>query len=78
MEIARTQRRGRPGITPEFPVCRSEAAAAARPPESVAECTDHGDSVNQISCRRPIGMVYQPRAVSWQTLTIARQSDVKR
>ena len=32
--ITRTQRRGRPGITPEFPVCRVRAAAPSRPPES--------------------------------------------
>jgi len=33
-KIARTQRRGRPGFAPEFPVCRRKAAAFSRPPES--------------------------------------------
>jgi len=46
-KIARTQRRGRPGITPEFPVCRRKAAAFSRPPASLAECTDRAEAVNR-------------------------------
>jgi hypothetical protein len=37
-EFAWIQRRGRPGIAPEFPVCRSFTAANDRPPDSMAEC----------------------------------------
>jgi hypothetical protein len=46
-EIARTQRRGRPGITPEFPVCRPEQLLAAGHQARVAECTGGADCVKQ-------------------------------
>ena len=36
-KVAWIQRRGRPGIAPEFPVCPSIAAANGRPPDSMAE-----------------------------------------
>jgi hypothetical protein len=47
--IARTQRRGRPGITPEFPVCRPEQLLAVGHQARVAECTGRADRVKH--CR---------------------------
>lgn len=43
--IARTQRRGRPGITPEFPVCRPEQLLAVGHQARAAECTGNADRV---------------------------------
>ena len=49
-KIARTQRRGRPGIAPEFPVCRRKAAAFPGHQARVGECT--GDA-GHVKPRRP-------------------------
>ena len=40
-----TQRRGRPGITPEFPVCHPEQLLANGHQARVAECTGSADRV---------------------------------
>ena len=40
-----TQRRGRPGITPEFPVCRPEQLPAIGHQQRAEECTGNADSV---------------------------------
>ena len=51
-EDAWTQRRGRPGITPEFPVCRRKAAAFLRPPATLEECKDRDDLVKNAAASR--------------------------
>ena len=53
-----SQRRGRPGFAPEFPVCREKGASFARPPRSVAECSGCAEAVKPRRGRpaRPQGL----------------------
>jgi hypothetical protein len=50
---ARIQRRGRPGIAPEFPVCPEKPTGFLGPPATLAESNGHGRGVNQ----RDVGSV---------------------
>ena len=47
--VAWSQRRGRPGFAPEFPVCRSRERSRGRPPESKAKCRGRAKPVKQIA-----------------------------
>ena len=51
-EVAQIQRRGRPGITPEFPVCRPSTAANDRPPDSLKESIGRATTVNLYRLRQ--------------------------
>lgn len=57
-----SQRRGRPGFAPEFPVCRPHERSRCRPPEPKAECRGRARAVKQIdgTGRGPQGL---PRCV---------------
>jgi hypothetical protein len=53
---ARLQRRGRPGFTPEFPVCRPKTQTSGRPPTHstqytavAAHCKRHGYLISRLS-----------------------------
>ena len=50
--IARIQRRGRPGIAPEFPVCLPSTAANDRPPDSLKESISRATTVNLYRLRQ--------------------------
>lgn len=78
LRIARIQRRGRPGFTPEFPVRLSEAEASGRPPESMAECIDEEEAVNKAGQSRTSRKVCQARCDGCQTLTVVWQCGAKR
>ena len=62
--VAWSQRRGRPGFTPEFPVCRPHERSRSQPPESLAECTGEARAVKQIEDprRRPQGFTLRGRS----------------
>ena len=70
-EDAWTQRRGRPGITPEFPVCRRKAAAILRPPETLVECRDQNDLVKNAIARPPFPQSLTAAVDGWKAVAIA-------
>ena len=62
-----SQRRGRPGFAPEFPVCRPRERSRSRPPEPKEKCRGRAGAVKQIDAtrRRPQGLPRRvPRAAN--------------
>jgi hypothetical protein len=71
-EVAQIQRRGRPGIAPEFPVCLPSTAANDRPPDSLEESIGRAITVNLYRLRQHNPHSFTRRSCASETLPVAQ------
>jgi hypothetical protein len=73
-EVAQIQRRGRPGIAPEFPVCLPFTAANDGPPDSLAESNDGAATVKLERLRHHNPHTLTRGVTACETLPIAQKN----